>query len=235
MQRASSLSLGLRRICPPGHSTMGRCSGWMVKRLSRVWAQPSVVGIQRAMGMAVAAEKILQPQHVAGAERPDQDGTGLARLQQADTAQDQGAHDALAQHGFLHQHVAQAARAAAQWPRHHRRAVASTSAGRPESCASSPRNLPGPCWTMGSRCETAPPWRTSILPLSTKAKPGGDFAGLHDQGAVGEMADLAEAAQARDVLLVQMRKHLVAAGFEKRGVLCHGRKRTKALSRDRHP
>ena len=42
-------------------------------------------------------------------------GPVSARLQQADPAQDQGPHQALAQFGFLHQHIAQPPR------RHHQR------------------------------------------------------------------------------------------------------------------
>jgi hypothetical protein len=70
--------------------------------------------------------------------------------------------------------------------------------------------------------------------FENEGKTGSDFARLHDQGAVGEMADFAETAQPRDVMILQSWKHLVAAGFEKRGVLSHDPKRTKARA-NRHP
>ena len=59
--------------------------------------------------------------------------------------------------------------------------------------------------------------------LEHKGKSGRDFAGLHDEGAIREMADLAETAQPRDILLLQKRKHLVAARFQKRRFLSHAR------------
>ena len=96
-------------------------------------------------------------------------------------------------------------------------AVASTSAGRSESCSSSPDKLPGPCSMIGWRSETAPPWRTSIVPFRTKARPARHLARLHDRLAVWKVAHLAEAAQAREVVIVQMQEHLLAAGFDDRG------------------
>ena len=68
---------------------MGRLLGLDVEALQQGLGAGIGVGIQRPVRMAVAPEEILQPQHVAAARRPDQDGTGLARLQQPDTAQDQ--------------------------------------------------------------------------------------------------------------------------------------------------
>src|ERR1700760_612051 len=50
---------------------------------------------------------------------------------------------------------------------------------------------------------------------------GRDFARLHDQCSIRKMPALAEALQARDVMIVQMRKHLVAAGIQKRGCITH--------------
>jgi len=64
-------------------------------------------GIQHAMGIAVAGEEIVQPQHVGMAGRADDHRPGGAGLQQSDAAQDQRPHQPLAQFGFLHQHVAQ--------------------------------------------------------------------------------------------------------------------------------
>ena len=52
------------------------------------------------VGMAVAPEKILQPRHVAERVGADQHRAADAALDQADPAQDQRAHDALAEIGF---------------------------------------------------------------------------------------------------------------------------------------
>ena len=60
---------------------------------------------------------------------------------------------------------------------------------------------------------------------------GLNLARLHDESAVGEMAYLAEPAQTRNVMLVQLWKHLVAACFENCLILSHDRKRTKSLPR----
>src|SRR4029079_5931565 len=49
------------------------------------------------------------------------------------------------------------------------------------------------------------------------------LARFHDQGAVREMANLAEAFQPRDILLIQLREHLVTAGFKNgSGGFAHG-------------
>ena len=52
--------------------------------------------VQRSMRMAVAAEKILEPKHIAAFRATDDHRSAGARLEQADTAQDQGAHNPLA-------------------------------------------------------------------------------------------------------------------------------------------
>ena len=57
--------------------------------------------------MAVAAEKIDQPQHVAVLVMADDHRTTGARLDQPDTPQDQGAHDPLAELGLGDQQRAQ--------------------------------------------------------------------------------------------------------------------------------
>ena len=64
-------------------------------------------GIEQMMRLAVARQEILQPRHVAKRCRPDQHRAAGAALDQADPAQDQRAHDALAQFGFRDQQRAQ--------------------------------------------------------------------------------------------------------------------------------
>jgi len=62
----------------------------------------------------------------------------------------------------------------------------------------------------------------------------GDFAGLHDRRAGGEMANLAEPAQTGKIVIVQMGEHLVAARLQDRRIVSHKAKRTEGL-RQRHP
>ena len=52
------------------------------------------------MRIAVTGEKPLQPDDTARSRRPDQHRAADAALDQADPAQDQRAHDALAEIGF---------------------------------------------------------------------------------------------------------------------------------------
>ena len=59
------------------------------------------------MRIAVAGEKSLQANDAARIRRADQHRAAGAALDQADPAQDQGAHDALAEIGFRHQQRAQ--------------------------------------------------------------------------------------------------------------------------------
>ena len=57
--------------------------------------------------MAVAGQEILQPQHVGVVGAADDDRPAGAALEQADAAQDQRAHDPLAEFGLLDQQIAQ--------------------------------------------------------------------------------------------------------------------------------
>ena len=59
------------------------------------------------MRLAVAAQKGLQPDDVVRCRRADQDRAARAGLDQADAAQDQRAHDALAELRLGHQQAAQ--------------------------------------------------------------------------------------------------------------------------------
>ena len=81
---------------------------------------------------------------------PDDHRPAGAALQQPDAAQDQGAHDPLAELGFLRPADRATAAAESPGPRPAPSRTPSTSAGRPDSCASSPMNEPGPWVTIGS-------------------------------------------------------------------------------------
>ena len=52
-------------------------------------------------------------------------------------------------------------------------------------------------------------------PLQHKHQAGRQFARLHDQGAGGKVMDIAKTFQARDIVIVQMREHLMAARLKK--------------------
>ena len=67
-------------------------------------------GIEQMMRNAVAGEKSVQPDHAAGIRRPDQHRAAGAGLDQVDPAQDQRAHDALAEIGFGNQQRPQSLR-----------------------------------------------------------------------------------------------------------------------------
>ncbi len=60
-------------------------------------------GIEALVGMAVAAQEVLQPQHVAAARVADNDRAAATGLDQPNAAQNEGAHDALAKLGFRDQ------------------------------------------------------------------------------------------------------------------------------------
>ena len=53
--------------------------------------------VQRLMRMAITAEKVFQSKHIAALGPADDHRAAGAGLEQADTAQDQGAHDPLAE------------------------------------------------------------------------------------------------------------------------------------------
>ena len=179
------------------------------------------------MRMAIAPEEILQSQHVAGPGGPDQDRTGLSHLQQPNPAQDQGAHDAFAEDGFLHQHIAQPA-----WRQHDRLDVAACYRIDQRRPAGQLRQFAQEFARTMLRDRLASRYCATLAhidgTLEHKGKPGRDFAGLHDEGAIREVADFAETAQPRDIRFLQKRKHLVAAGLKQRRFLSHARKRTEA-------
>jgi hypothetical protein len=55
------------------------------------------VGVKRLPRMAVAAEKTLEPEHIAVSRAADDHRSASSRLEQPDATQYQGAHDPLAQ------------------------------------------------------------------------------------------------------------------------------------------
>ena len=110
MQRASSVSLGIAQQLPARAEHDRQLAGIDVEALDQRPRRRVGLGIEALMGMAVAGEKSVQPQHVAIVGAADDDRPAGARLDQPDAAQDQGAHDPLAELGFRDQQRAQPVR-----------------------------------------------------------------------------------------------------------------------------
>ena len=120
-------------------------------------------GIEALIADGRCGEETPQPQHVAVVGAADDDRAAGPRLQQADAAQDQRAHDALAELGLRDQQRAQpfrrddqASTGSCAWP--------STRDGRPDSCASSPMKEPGPWVMIGTRRPASSYWPMSTFP-----------------------------------------------------------------------
>ena len=75
----------------------------MWKRSSRAFAPGVGLGVEPLMRMAVARQEAFEPQHVAVVGAADDHRPARAGLEQADAAQDQRAHDALAELGLRDQ------------------------------------------------------------------------------------------------------------------------------------
>jgi hypothetical protein len=172
-----------------------------------------IAGIQRLVRMAIAPQKILQPQHVQRTGRSDQDGTALSLFEQAHAPEDQGAHDALAQRGFLHQHIAQPG------PRHQQRLHIGGGDGIHQ------RGTLGKLGQFAQEISRPMPddhvagrYRAAVryldLALQDKGQAFGDLARLHDRRAGGIAAQGAETLQTRHLRRLQMQEHLVPAGLE---------------------
>src|SRR5262249_47504029 len=77
------------------------------------------LGIEPSIGMAVAAKKALQPEHVSVLRAADDHRSARSRLEDSDAAQDECAHDALTQLRLCDQQCAQLPRRDDQsfnWP-----------------------------------------------------------------------------------------------------------------------
>ena len=100
------------------------------------------IGIEALVRMAITREEVLQPQHVAIAGDAHDDRAADVAFQQADAAQDERAHHPSRRSPPRRRSVRASAGAIPRSPRRSDSATASTSAGRPDSCASSPRKPP---------------------------------------------------------------------------------------------
>ena len=95
-------------------------------------------------------------------------------------------------------------------------AWASTRAGRPASCASSPMNAPGPCVTIGSAAARLVVLGDVDLAGQDDGQAGADLADFRQRLARTIGADLAKAAHALDLRRLQNREHLVASRVDDR-------------------
>ncbi len=107
MQRASSTSLGLRSSCPPGQSTIGHSPGGTWKRSSRALASASWSESSTMRGWPLRARKPSSRRTSGWPAGPTITGPPPPLLDQAHPAQDQGAHDPLAEFGLADQQGAQ--------------------------------------------------------------------------------------------------------------------------------
>ena len=177
-----------------------------------------VGGIEDQVRNAVAGEKTPQPRHVRGRGRTDQHRAACAHLDQADAAQDQRAHDLLAEIGFGDQQRAQLLRDDEE-----RLDRAGRDAVRERAPA---RELPD----FARESSGGELGDEQIVPVpvaagdAQRAREHDEHAraslpGLEQTLAVRVAARRAEAAQARDLLVREDREHLRAARFERRRVV----------------
>jgi hypothetical protein len=106
-------------------------------------------GIEPLVRVSVAREKAFEPQHVGVIGSADDYRSAGAAPQQPNATRDQGPHDPFAELGFL-DNRSRSLRCGITRTSTGSLATPSTSAGRPDSWASSPMNDPGPWLTIGS-------------------------------------------------------------------------------------
>ena len=99
-QRASSVSVGVAQNLAVGTHDERQFVGCDAELLDQHLAAGIRFWIEPLMRMTVAGEEVLQPQHVAVVGPADDDRAAGAGFQQAHAAQDQRAHDALAELGL---------------------------------------------------------------------------------------------------------------------------------------
>ena len=190
-------------------------SGVYVKALDQRLRLGIGIGIERLVRVAIAAQEVLQPEHIAAVGIADDEGSAGPRLDQPHAAQDQGTHDPLAELGFRHQQRAQAFGCDDERfdrtlrDRVHKRRPARQLGQLPHECAR--------------------PMGDDRLGLAGLGAPGdGDLAGQNDSQAETHLADFgqgiarrerpehAESAQALDLRRLQSRKHLMASRVDDR-------------------
>ena len=128
---------------PFGHNTMGSCAASTMKAVDQGLRLRIDRGIELLKGMAVARQEALEPQHVGIVGAADDDRAAGPGFDQADPAQDQRPHDALAELGLADKQRPQPLGRQDEGA-DRVMASASTNDGRPANWASSPRKEPGP-------------------------------------------------------------------------------------------
>ena len=179
------------------------------------------VGIEQLLRMAVAAQKDLQPQHVAIVGATDDDRAAGAGLQQPDAAEDQGAHDALAELGLGNQQGAQPVRRDDQGL--HRVLRGDVHQRRPSGqLRELAYEFAGP---MADNAEALAGFidMGHVDPArQNDHQARADLPDGKERRALGEGAALAEAAHPLDLQGIEHRQHLLAALVYDRWSRCHG-------------
>ncbi len=166
--------------------------------------------------MTVAAEKALQPQHVAILGPADDDRSAGAGLEQADAAQDQRAHDPLAEIGFRDQQRAEPVRRNDQ--RLHRLLGGGVDQRRPAGhLRQFAHELAGPVRDdQAMRHAGLVALGDVDLAGQDDDKPGTDLAGCEQRLAGGKGANFAEPAHPLDLDRIEIGKHLIATPLDNR-------------------
>jgi hypothetical protein len=212
MQRASSALDGWRRIWPLGQSTIGSSASSTENRSISTLAQ-STSGIEVPIRVAVAGQEARQADdHGVGGAADDHRASG-ARFQQPDAAQDQGAHDPLAQLGLGDQHGAQAVGLDAQ----HLQVGQGVDVDQGRSVRQLGQFADEVAGTvLDDHVALVMGVAAGDLGLAFEDhhQSGRDLAGLGQHGAGPGVGDVAEAADAVDLLRLQGGEHLIAAGVD---------------------
>ncbi len=216
MQRASSTSLGLRSSSSVGTENDRQFASVDVKALDQAFARTD-----RSSGRAAGADGRCGSESLrAAAHRRDRRGRRSpgpptpvssrptrrrirARMMRSPSSASSTSRSRSRRGGMTSASTASVA-------------SASTRDGRPESCASSPMNEPGPCVTIGSDCPMRSVLRDVDLAAQDDESARRDLAGRDHAFARRIGSALAEARQPLDLRRLQHRKHLLASGFDQR-------------------
>src|SRR5258706_3157769 len=175
------------------------------------------VGIESLTGMAIACQESLQPKDIAIVGTADDNRAANARFKQTDAAQDEGAHDALAQLGLFHQKVRDPVRGNYQCL--HRRFGYGVHQSRPARKLG--KLAPKGTWAIGDDGIM----RLGVVALrdddlarkdEEHARP--NFAGLRQIFAGSVRMFLAKTAEPFHIRLLQDRERLFATGLEYRNL-----------------
>ena len=211
MQRASWSSLGLRRIWPPGQSTIGSSSGDDLEALDQR-LRAGVVSQDRGCwyGWPLRRRKLTSRSTSALASSPTMIGPAPVSISPT-RRRIKRAHQAARRDRLLRSARRAIAQGESRPPRHRSGPSRSTRYGRPDSCASSPMKLPRSCVTM---CVGSPPLRLGHIDLARQDQhqSGAGLADPREHVARLVTARLTETGEPRDFLVGEAQEHLRSAG-----------------------